>query len=64
MDTDKDGRITAMEWSNGLTSVLGLSVPWWKIRNYLVKVDENEMIDYSKFLGKFKIRMDGLSGQI
>ncbi|XP_063689642.1 serine/threonine-protein phosphatase with EF-hands 2-like isoform X2 [Bolinopsis microptera] len=45
-DTEKTGLITMMEWTESMSSVLNLDLPWRTLRSKLVEVDDEGKIKY------------------
>jgi len=56
-DVEHSGTVSRVDWSSGLTSVLGLQLPYLYYQNELAEVDEMGLVNYSKFLSRPQIHM-------
>jgi len=56
-DHARTGKVSRVEWSNALTTVLGINLPYLHYQEELADVDADGMINYSAFLSRFQIDM-------
>eukprot|EP00993_Chasmostoma_nieuportense_P000936 NODE_185_length_2774_cov_26.496789_g171_i0.p1 GENE.NODE_185_length_2774_cov_26.496789_g171_i0~~NODE_185_length_2774_cov_26.496789_g171_i0.p1 ORF type:complete len:879 (-),score=238.93 NODE_185_length_2774_cov_26.496789_g171_i0:136-2607(-) len=52
------GRVTVPEWRQGLTDVLGLTIPLQLYQEDLITLDEKGLVNYPAFLDEYKITVD------
>ncbi|CAN0114314.1 unnamed protein product [Pylaiella littoralis] len=63
-DQTKSGRVSKVQWANGLNLVLQLDVPFLSYVERLAEVEEDDSINYTKFLERYRVQVTGLnSGQ-
>lgn len=58
LDTKHTGRITKLQWAEGMRTVLApLDIPWLSLSRELVEFEEDGTISYLKFLNRYHIEM-------
>ncbi|CAM9129165.1 unnamed protein product [Discosporangium mesarthrocarpum] len=60
-DKKKTGRISKVQWANGLKLVLQLDVPFLSYVERLVDVEDDGTINYTKFLERYMVQVNGLN---
>mmetsp|Transcript_21369 Transcript_21369/g.52271 ORF Transcript_21369/g.52271 Transcript_21369/m.52271 type:complete len:1022 (-) Transcript_21369:549-3614(-) len=59
VDENKEGKITANLWREACNDVLGDSLPWVFLQKELNVVDSDGMVDYERFLRRFRVEFKG-----
>eukprot|EP00752_Nemacystus_decipiens_P008777 g7832.t1 len=60
-DRTKSGRVSKVQWANGLNLVLQLDVPFLSYVDRLAEVEEDGSINYTKFLERYRVQVSGLN---
>eukprot|EP00904_Undaria_pinnatifida_P006940 jgi/Undpi1/3376/HiC_scaffold_15.g06749.m1 len=60
-DREKSGTVTKVQWANGLKLVLNLDVPFISYVERLTEVEESGLINYTKFLERYRVQVSGLN---
>ena len=55
-DHGRTGKVSRVDWSNALTNVLGLNLPYLHYQDQLAEVDENGMINTQRFCRASRLR--------
>mmetsp|Transcript_21966 Transcript_21966/g.35323 ORF Transcript_21966/g.35323 Transcript_21966/m.35323 type:complete len:1069 (+) Transcript_21966:254-3460(+) len=56
-DTKHTGKVTRVEWAHALQNVLGLDLPFLHYQSHLAEVEDDGLVNYTKFLSRFQIQM-------
>ncbi|CAB1105840.1 unnamed protein product [Ectocarpus sp. CCAP 1310/34] len=62
-DRTKSGRVSKVQWANGLNLVLQLDVPFLSYVDRLAEVEEDGSINYTKFLERYRVQVSGLNAE-
>jgi len=52
---EKEGRVSVVNWAEGLHDCLGLDLPFLSYRDHLVKVEEDGTVNYVRFLKSHRV---------